>query len=263
MFYRDEFERIANELADIRSDLSAELNDLPDGTFYAYDKDGTRHYYRRFPKTGNRKKERRQGIGKDPNLINILVRKKYVTEALTRVDHDINAVKILLKQYMPIDENSVMDGFMQKYPELIEGVYHGTHELEEWVESYKSKSDYHEENLTSTARDGSMRRSKGEILIGMKLDHYNIPYRYEAPVHPDLSYIPDFTIRRPRDGKFIYWEHLGLVTDAAYMARNRRKFEDYEIHEIVPWDNLIITYDQIDGGINEKLIDAMIHGWLL
>ena len=53
------------------------------------------------------------------------------------------------------------------------------------------------------------------------------------------------------------------MNDPDYMDSNRSKFAAYETVGIVPWDNLIITYDQADGGINEKLIDAMIHGWLL
>ena len=263
MIYLTELQRIANALKEIQTDLSSEMSRLPDGRFYSYDRNGTRYYYKRIPKTGNLKKERRQGIGKDPGTLNALVRKEYVTEALRRIAKDIDCLESVLDNYVPFDENSVMDEFTRKYPELSSGVYLGTHGLEEWADSYNHQSNYHKEHLTSTARDGSKRRSLGEILIGAKLDHYKIPYRYEAPAHPDLSYIPDFKIRRPRDGKIMFWEHIGMVTDEAYMARNRKKFDDYESVGIVPWDNLIISYNQIDGGINEKLIDALIQGWLL
>ncbi len=75
--------------------------------------------------------------------------------------------------------------------------------------------------------------------------------------------MPDFTIKRPRDGRLIFWEHFGMVNDDRYMEGNRKKLTEYESVGIVPWENLIITYNQRDGGINEKLIDAMIHGWLL
>ena len=156
-----------------------------------------------------------------------------------------------------------MEGFVRKYPELADGVYHGIRESQEWSDEWRGKSVFHEEQLTSTASDGTLRRSKGELLIGTKLDHCKIPYRYEALAHPDLPYRPDFTIRRPRDRKIIFWEHLGLVNDRDYMETNKRKLSAYERVGIVPWDNLIITYDQADGGINEKLIDATIQGWLL
>jgi hypothetical protein len=35
------------------------------------------------------------------------------------------------------------------------------------------------------------------------------------------------------------------------------------MYGIVPWDNLIVSFSQADNGINEKLIDALIQGWLL
>lgn len=263
MIYRDEYRRIATELVKRKRYLESELEDLPEGELYVRRTDDTLCCFNRFPKSGNRKKERRFGIKKDPELVSALVRKKYVIEALRRLEKDIAAAESLLKAYEPIDENSVMDDFVGKYPELADGVFYGTEDYDDWASSYKPQSDFYTEGLTSTASDGTSRRSLGEILIGAKLRQYRIPYRYEAPVHPDLSGVPDFTIRRPKDGKVFYWEHFGKVSDRDYMRHNITKLEDYASVGIVPWDNLIITYSREDGGINEKLIDAMIHAWLL
>lgn len=263
MIYKDEFERIRRSMTDRRLDLVDELNYLPEGELYIREDNGLHNFYQRFRRTGNRKKERRKGIKKDPELLNALVRKKYVTEAIAMLEKDIAAAEELLRIYVPADENSVMEGFAKKYPELADGIYHGVSGLQEWADEWRGSSDFHEEHLTSTAADGTPRRSKGELLIGSQLDQYKIPYRYEALAHPDLPYRPDFMIRRPKDGKVFFWEHLGLVNDRDYMTASRRKLEAYEDVGIVPWDNLIITYDQADGGINEKLIVAMIQGWLL
>ncbi|MDY4404350.1 hypothetical protein [Blautia sp.] len=38
--------------------------------------------------------------------------------------------------------------------------------------------------------------------------------------------------------------------------------KDYE-HGIVPWKNLIMTYDNADGGLDIRMVDAMITAWLL
>ena len=83
MIYKDDINRLVNNLNDYKTTLMEELQTLPDGEFYACVSGGSQRYYRRFRKTGNRKKERRIGIGKDPDLLNALVRKKYVTEALS------------------------------------------------------------------------------------------------------------------------------------------------------------------------------------
>ncbi len=263
MVYRDMLESIHDELVLRKQDLEKESALLPDGSLYTFDYNGKREYFQRLPKKGNRKKERRIGIKNSPEILSSLVRKKYVTEALKAVDADIALLAKTTKNYKPLDENSVMKPFIDRYPELTECIYYGAEDLDEWASSYTPQNDFYTEGLTSTASDGTSRRSMGEILIGAKLRQYNIPYRYEAPAHPDLRWVPDFTIRRPRDGKYFYWEHFGKVSDREYMQHNLTKLEDYADVGIVPWDNLIITYSREDGGINEKLIDAMIHAWLL
>ena len=68
---------------------------------------------------------------------------------------------------------------------------------------------------------------------------------------------------READNKIFYWEHLGLVADSGYIDNNLLKLREYEQIGITPWNNLIITYDQGDGGIDVKIIDAMIQGYLL
>ena len=263
MIYMDEINRLCRDLHDRKASLMEELQSLPDGELYACTSAGSQRYYQRFRRTGNRKKERRIGIKRNPELLSAMVRKKYVTEAISILEKDISAAEELLRLYIPVDENSVMEGFLRKFPDLSGGIYHGTMDLQEWSEAYREENDFYAECLTSTAADGTLRRSKGELFIGAKLDQHKIPYRYEAFAHPDLPYRPDFKILRPRDRKIIFWEHLGLVNDHGYMEANKRKLSSYEDVGIVPWDNLIITYDQSDGGINEKLIDAMIQGWLL
>jgi hypothetical protein len=221
-------------------------------------------YYERFPQKGNRKKERRVGITLDSNRVHALVRKEYLLKAIALVEKDIRTIEMAIKHYANYDEESVMAKFLEKHPELGEGVYHGKQSDEEWADNYVRQKGFYEEDLKHMSSDGVRMRSKNEVYIASRLDHFGIPYRYEAKVnHPDVSGVPDFTIKRPRDGKIIYWEHLGKTDNEEYLIGNRRKFEEYKNAEIVPWDNLIITYDNAGGGIDAKIIDAMIQGWLL
>ncbi len=264
MIYQKDLNRILDELKKRKQLLENELTQLPEGQFYSYSKNGVTNYVQRIPASGNAKKEKRYGVKRDKDKLYRLVRKKYVTEALGLIKKDIRAMETLLRWYKPSDENSVMKDFVEKHPDLTEGIYYGLMSHERWAKSFNAGKDFYTESLKSTAADGSKRRSLGELLIGAKLDQYGIPYRFEAPIdHPDIPYIPDFTIKRPRDGKIIYWEHLGRVNDEDYLNNNKHKFDVYERYGIVPWDNLIISYSQKDYGINEKLIDGLIQGWLL
>ena len=264
MIYNIELNRIASELRELRNNLKKELNSLPAGELYVTTCRGVKCYYERHPKKGRRRKEHRRGIKKDKQKVMRLIRKKYIVRTLPLIDENLKRIEELLRYYRPVDENSVMERFIEKNPELSEGIYHENHDLTEWAKGESSIPDFHSEELKSTASDGTKRRSLGELLIGTKLEQYGIPYRYEAELdHPDLNFAPDFTIIRPKDGKIIYWEHIGKVNDEDYLSYNKYKFAEYEKYGIVPWDNLIITYSQKDSGVNVRLIDALIHAWLL
>ena len=264
MNYLYEFQRIRSELAERKKLLEEELLTLPKGELYCYKSHGIECYSERIPAKGNVKKENKKGIKRDTDKVFKLVRKQYVEKAIRLLEKDTKAIDTLLRWYKPTDENTVMDSFIKKHPALTEGIYYGQMSYAEMAAQWETAGDFHQDSLKSTAADGTKRRSLGEITIGCRLDYYRIPYRFEAEIdHPDIPYVPDFTIIRPRDGKIIYWEHVGKVNDREYMEENKHKFEVYELYGIVPWDNLIVSYSQADYGINEKLIDGLIQGWLL
>ena len=264
MIHRNELERILSIMLENKKDFEEELSTLPDGELYCLKNRDSKLYYERFPRKGNRKKEKRVAITRNLLKVHALVRKKYLLKAISIIKKDIRTIEMAIKHYADYDEESVMSKFLVKHPELREGIYHVRQSDEEWADNYVRQKVFYDENLKHLSSDGVRMRSKNEVYIASRLDHFGIPYRYEARVnHPDVSRVPDFTIRRPRDGKIIYWEHLGKTDSEDYLIGNGRKFEEYRDVKIVPWDNLIITYDNADGGIDAKIIDAMIHGWLL
>jgi len=264
MYYKDELKRIKTELIEKRTDLLSEMRDLPKGEFMCIEQNGFRKYLQRIPATGNRKKEHRYGIKKKPEILRALVRKEYIVKALKIISKDIEALETAYEKYQPIDENSVMERFVAKYPELVDGIYGGGFDEEEWKKRFSRMENYHPENLKHTAIDGTDSRSKNEIYIASRLDHHGLTYRWDTPTGiPGLYRVPDFTIRRKRDGKIIYWEHMGMMYDLESRIDYKRKLEEYEAAGIVPWDNLILTYDTRSGGLRADLIEAMIIGWLL
>ena len=263
MIILNDIQRMLQILSDLQTDLEEESKNFPEGNLYCYNSRGTRNYCERIPKGGNRKKERRIGVGRDVHRLHMLVRKGYVKRAIPLIKKNVEICKDFLDRYNCVDENSVMNSFVQRFPELATLIYNDDIN-EEWENDYSRDKTLHAEDLKSLSADGTEMRSLGEIIISSRLKHYGIPYRYEAEIgHPDISYVPDFTIKRPRDGKIIYWEHLGKVNDEDYLKKNKTKFDVYEMFGIVPWDNLIISYSQANGGINEKLIDSLIQGWLM
>ena len=264
MIYKEDLERIREELDQRKADLLTELDQLPQGELYCLSKDGKKYYYNRIPATGNRKKEHRYGISRAPELIYDLVRKEYIVSALKIIDRDIKALQYAISHYKPLDENTVMSEFMKKNPELAEGVYRKPVDPEIWKQTFRPMDAFHEEGKSSKTAGGEKTLSKNELYIASRLDHYGLVYRHDCPTGiPGLYRNPDFQILRPRDYKIIYWEHFGMMDDREYFIDYKRKMEEYEEHGIVPWDNLIATYSYTKGGLDGRMIESMIRGWLL
>lgn len=101
-------------------------------------------------------------------------------------------------------------------------------------------------------------RSKSEQLIAEQLIGRGVPFRYEQVIHIDgLSYSADFTFRE-MSGDLFYWEHAGMMDIPKYADSHHRKMNAFKSIGIVPWKNLIITYD-IDGVISIPMIRSIIE----
>lgn len=93
-----------------------------------------------------------------------------------------------------------------------------------------------------------------------------IDYHYESPLElGGVIKYPDFTIEDDDAGVTYYWEHCGLLHDPAYRRRWEEKREWYRANGVLPLEEgggpsgtLIVTRDQVDGGIDSESIGGMI-----
>ncbi|MDD2484330.1 MAG: hypothetical protein PHQ50_04850 [Eubacteriales bacterium] len=132
-----------------------------------------------------------------------------------------------------------------------------------WLAASGKKNSYYPEGLLHLTANGEKVRSKSEALIAGLLHSYHIPYKYEEELMlEERIYYPDFTIRRPKDGKIFYWEHFGLVEDPEYARKMDRKLSDYRQSGIAQWDNLIASYDMA-GAIDIQIIQNIAKAFLL
>jgi DNA replication protein DnaC len=110
--------------------------------------------------------------------------------------------------------------------------------------------------------DGIKVKSRIEYIIFKKLEearlkHTGIDFKYEEPYKgPRLPFRihPDFTIFL-QNGKCVYWEHLGKITDRNYRNDWSERKEIYRINNDIP--NLVTT-DEVKG-INDQKIDKIIN----
>lgn len=137
-------------------------------------------------------------------------------------------------------------------------------EIRAWEQAIYEKSMYRPEERTNITSRGERVRSKGEVVIAEKLYQFDVPFRYEEVLYiGKYIFAPDFKPRRRRDGKVFYWEHCGMPYDERYMRRHKWKLQQYESIGIVPWDNLIVTYNDADGNIDMRIVESEIRIKLL
>lgn len=106
-------------------------------------------------------------------------------------------------------------------------------------------------------------RSLSEVSIIERLYGWDVPFRYDQviligtkEVSPDLSFL---SITRG----VIWWEHCGMTHSDSYVEYHRYKRKLYESAGIVPWENYIETYNEEDGFLDVRMIDAIIENTLL
>ncbi|MBP3366711.1 MAG: ATP-dependent DNA helicase RecQ [Treponema sp.] len=95
--------------------------------------------------------------------------------------------------------------------------------------AYYLGTDKHQLNRIYQAKDGTMVRSKSEVIISNLLSEAGIKYEYEKKLfYDDIHHIePDFTIVLP-DNKEIYWEHVGMLGLDDYDENWKKKLDIYE-----------------------------------
>ena len=212
---------------------------------------------KRFRKTITRDRERQLAIAKKAALTAEL-------ENLQKIELTLAGI---LETADEIGEVGMQHFLLRNYdwfsPAEIDAVCFENAITDEWASAEYEQSDYRSEQRRIVTTSGVYVRSKSEALIAETLQKYQIPFRYEQPLYVgNTSLIPDFTIKRS-DGKLFYWEHEGLTNNRQYLEHQRWKEEIYAGVGIVPWDNLIVTYDRPDGNIDLRIAEAEICSKLL
>lgn len=124
---------------------------------------------------------------------------------------------------------------------------------------YSPTNSFMPEHRIHKTPGGVLVRSKSELIIGSMLEAKGMRYEYEHLVFLEGNPVyPDFTIRRKSDDTPVLWEHFGLMSDAAYRAKNTQKIIQYLNCGYRLGHDLIITYDDDNGSIDMEQIERII-----
>ena len=216
--------------------------------------------------TYDKGRRKRRYLTKDPSLAASLLRRDLLKAELDTLLLNYKLLTVAEQKGVSFDVDAAMLDIKKRMSAVTDELLHMALSQgggDEWAAAEYEASNYRPEERRHTTSRGLKVRSKSELLIAEKLYEYSLPFRYEQVLHfPNVDLSPDFTVRRA-DGKLFYWEHHGLTQRNDYMDWQKRKAELYASVGIVPWNNYIVTYDNEDGEIDLKVVDAQIRGRLL
>ena len=208
-------------------------------------------------------------------------RKEFLSKLRQSAEHNIGLIRKIAPLYMPYSIDDILD----RISSASRLVLLNSSDYSFLLSNYDSISGFEKNSsglqtvvppnrkigfagrYSSVTPQGQQVRSKGEAIIGMSLEHHCLRYEHERPLELrdengfKVVRYPDFTIWYKN--KVFYWEHLGMVSDHDYLMNNAEKIKLYHQNGIVLWDNLIITMDGPDGGINAEAIDKIIEHFIM
>ena len=120
---------------------------------------------------------------------------------------------------------------------------------------FKDPLDYRQKYIPEPGKKPV--RSRIEYIIHQSLKNSGLDFEYEKRLDltkRDYVIHPDFTINL-KDGRQVFWEHLGMLDVRKYYKDWQRRKKDYEDHDLF---NSVITTDDLDG-INQEKIDLLIE----
>lgn len=253
------FEHRREYLQNIISQTTAELKNAPAGKLRINKHHSGYQYF----------------IRKDSKDINgKYVRKKDFTlvKALAQRDYNIKIQELAIKEKKILDRLATFystgdcDSYItQMHPQkasLVTPIKESDDRyIQNWLATNANPQEtFMAEGLIYDNGKGVMMRSMSEVIISKILDEKGIPYVYEKTVALSKfkTVCPDFTILDVKNRREIYIEHLGLMDDAEYFAKNVKKIADYEKAGIYLGDRLLITYETRKEPLNAHLLEEKL-----
>lgn len=245
--------------------FEVEISDLPDGSLCLKCIKGKSYIYFQ-NKSLNQCKFLSSKKNEDAELIYKLRKKFFVKKSISQLKTNKKIMEKVLEKFEPFDPGAIRGNLAPVYREIQIDEFKSKmeSELENWKHGTKNDVVYLPEGLKHITAKGQKVRSKSEAIIADLLDYNNILYEYERVLHIEgQRFSPDFTILRGFDQREIYWEHFGMTYDAVYRKNMQIKLSVYENAGIIPWDNLILTFESDEGNIDVSMISAIIDKMIL
>lgn len=235
------------------------LQTLPEGSLSVTQKKG-RNYYCKYQDGV------KSYIGKDCEEITELQTRKLLSEILKRIDANEAIMKNFLAAYQDISLNVVEESLSKAYQsESGEvAVVLGVNNYKNWGTQKYQRSTKYPENLVHRTLKGDMVRSKSEVIIANNLFTKGLQYRSEEITKiGKYIFAPDFKILVPSQNKVKILEHFGMMHDPEYREKALWKISTYIEDGYRPYEDILFTFDDLDGNIDAHNLDILITNFCM
>lgn len=242
-----------------------EMKHMPEGGLNSKVRKGKIYFYQ-YMRTKDGERIQRYLSRYEEQVKIALKRKRFILLSINRLRINIKTIDAFLKTFRLYDPTEILSLLPKTFEKLNYSVKNESSVdiYSDWKNAEYEKSELFPEALIYGTVGGLKVRSKSESIIAGLLENYNIPFRYEAALKIDAkTYYPDFTILRPRDNRTLYWEHFGMIEDEDYILNAERKLLTYIKNGIVPWNQLITTYETEKAPIDARDIQSIIKAFIL
>ena len=235
------------------------IDALPEGMLSVTEKKGSLYYSKYI---GNKKIYLR----KDCQEIDQLKARKLLTEAMRRMEVNEILMKQFLQEYQDISLDSVEASLSKAYKSDDGKAYEVIHapNYKNWGDQEYRRDTKYPETLVHRTMKGDYVRSKSEVIIANCYYTKDIQYRSEEFTQVGkYMFAPDFKILVPGKRKIKIHEHFGMMHNPQYREKALWKMSVYIENGYRPYEDIIFTFDDLDGNIDTKNLDLLITNFCM
>lgn len=198
-------------------------------------------------------------------LARLLAQKNYNESVVKKAEARLKQIKKITKNYSD-DEIEKIYTSMNKARQLLVTPIEPTWDqlLTKWYEEEYQGKEFKEGTPLILTEKGERVRSKSEKILADYFYRKNILYKYEKPLHLKGygTVYPDFTFLSRKTYREIYWEHEGMMDKQDYARAAVRKIELYQLNNIYPGEQLIMTFETEQSLLNSRLMEKLTEKYL-
>ncbi len=252
-------EKEKQEQQSLKRMYEKKLATLPEGILSMTEQNG-RQYYSKYVDG----KKNYLGIGNVEEVVQ-LQRHRLLTELVKRIEKNERILKRFIRDYQDVSPQTVVRLLGKAYQssDIVENILQGSKNYKKWGDQPYQRSTKYPEALIHRTMKGDFVRSKSEVIIANTLYPKNLQYRYEELTKVgNYTFAPDFKIAVPHQNKIKILEHFGMMDDPKYRKRALWKIDVYLDAGFKPYEDILFTFDDFDGGIDAKNLDTLINSFL-